>query len=320
MDGDSPIIPLTAASGEGTLFLLLGRCPILVAMDGRAQIVDGHAIAARIRDQACKRLEHLKRSGRTVRVAAVFACEELTASIYVHKQCQRFAEAGIQCSTHELTGKVTEDEILDLVRRLNDDSTVTGIVLALPLPAGLDVRRLQEAILPVKDVEGVHPHNLGLVTVGRRCVGPSTAQAVVEVLESTGVSFQGREAVVVGHSEIVGKPVALALMERLATVTVCHVATRDLAFHTRRAEILVVAVGRAGLITADMVSNGAVVVDVGINRVTGPDGTVRTVGDVAFEDVAKRASWITPVPGGVGPVTVAVLLRNAVAGADPRSR
>jgi methylenetetrahydrofolate dehydrogenase (NADP+)/methenyltetrahydrofolate cyclohydrolase len=176
----------------------------------------------------------------------------------------------------------------------------------------VNVRRVQEAIAPVKDIEGVHPHNLGMLTLGKLRTGPSTAQAVIEIVDAAGIDPRGKEAVVVGHSEIVGKPVALALMERMATVTVCHVATRDLPAHARGAEILVVAVGRPRLITGDMVREGALVIDVGINRVTGADGKSCTVGDVDFAAAAARAGWITPVPGGVGPVTVAVLLRSAV--------
>ena len=278
----------------------------------QAFLLMGKPIAARIRDEACRQLADLARAGRQVRVGVVLASEEPAACMYVGRQCRRFSDAGVICVLQELSGSVTEEEVLGRIATLNEDPAITGIVLALPLPPGLNVKAIQEAIAPGKDVEGVHPHNLGKVALGIRGVGPSTAQAVLEVLESSGVDFRGREAVVVGHSEIVGKPVALGLMERLATVTVCHVATRDLAEHTRWAEILVVAVGRAGLVTADMVRDGAVVVDVGINRVTGADGNARIVGDVDFEEVSRRAGWITPVPGGVGPVTVAVLLRNAV--------
>jgi methylenetetrahydrofolate dehydrogenase (NADP+)/methenyltetrahydrofolate cyclohydrolase len=281
-------------------------------MADRARLIDGGAIGDRIRREAREGIAELKRRGVAVRVAAVLASQEPAAGMYVGRQCRWFTEAGIECLARELTGEVTEARVMAAVAELNEDPRITGIVLALPLPAGISVRRVQESILPVKDVEGVHPHNLGVVLVGRERAGPCTAQAVMEVLEATGEPVRGREAVVVGHSEIVGKPAALALMDRLATVTVCHVATRDLGFHTRRAEILVVAVGKPGLITGDMVRSGAVVIDVGINRVTDAAGKPCTVGDVDFASVVDRAGWITPVPGGVGPVTVAVLLRSAV--------
>jgi len=281
-------------------------------MGSRAQIIDGKAIAERIGREARRRLEALKRSGGRVRVGVVLASGDPAASLYVERQKARFTEAGIECLVGKVEEERGEEGVLALVGEFNRDPGVTGIVVALPLARGVDVRKVQEAISPRKDVEGVHPSNLGKVVLGKRRTGPCTAQAVLEILEHAAVPLEGTEAVVVGHSEIVGKPVALGLMERLATVTVCHVATRELAFHTRRADVLVVAVGKRRLITGDMVKEGAAVVDVGINRVTGEDGRSRTVGDVDFETVAERARWITPVPGGVGPVTVAVLLRSAV--------
>jgi methylenetetrahydrofolate dehydrogenase (NADP+)/methenyltetrahydrofolate cyclohydrolase len=168
----------------------------------------------------------------------------------------------------------------------------------------------------VKDVEGVNPANIGYVIYGHTLIAPCTALAVIELVKSTGVALRGAEAVVVGASEIAGKPIALLLAEQMATVTLCHIATRDLASHTRRADVLVVAVGKPGLIQAEHVREGSVVIDVGINRVTGPDGTKRTVGDVEFETVKELAGWITPVPGGVGPMTVAMLLKNTLRSAE----
>jgi methylenetetrahydrofolate dehydrogenase (NADP+)/methenyltetrahydrofolate cyclohydrolase len=199
---------------------------------------------------------------------------------------------------------------------------VTGIMVTLPLPVRLNTLRIQEGILPMKDVEGVGPFNLGNLILNRSTVGPCTAIAVLEAIRATRAPTEGARAVVVGHSNIVGMPVTLCLLRDLATTTTCHIATRDLAEETRRADILVVAVGKPGLVTADMVKEGAVVVDVGINPVpgsgpyagtTGCEERRRIVGDVAFEEVSKKASWITPVPGGIGPITVAVLIRNVVA-------
>src|SRR4051794_22540181 len=189
-------------------------------------------------------------------------------------------------------------------------------MLHLPLPGHLDATQLQYQIDPVKDVEGVNPANIGYVVYGHTLIAPCTALAVIELIKSTGVTLRGAEAVVVGASEIAGKPIALLLTEEMATVTLCHIATRDLAAHTRRAEILVVAVGKPGLITAEHVREGAVVTDVGSNRVKQPDGTSKTVGDVVFETVEPRAAHITPVPGGVGPMTVAILLRNTLRSAQ----
>lgn len=289
-------------------------------MESDAQVIEGSAIAAAIRRDAVQRLAQVTAHGVPVRVAVVSESSAPAARLYVARQRERFVAAGIACVHRELDGTATEADFLATIDALNDDPTITGIVVAVPLLHGVNVRRVQERIAPAKDIEGVHPHNLGQVTLGHLGTGPCTAQAVLEVLDATGLSVRGREAVVVGHSEIVGKPVALTLVERMATVTVCHAATKDLGAHTRRAEILVVAAGRPGLITADMVREGAVVIDVGMNRVTGEDGTPRMVGDVDFQAVRRRAGWITPVPGGVGPVTVAVLLRSAVLAAEAALR
>jgi methylenetetrahydrofolate dehydrogenase (NADP+)/methenyltetrahydrofolate cyclohydrolase len=210
----------------------------------------------------------------------------------------------------------TQREVKHEIRRLNQDPAVTGIMMHLPLPEHMEAARLQYEIDVVKDVEGVNPANIGYVVYGRTLIAPCTALAVIELIRSTGVKIEGAEAVVVGASEIAGKPIALLLAEQMATVSLCHIATRDVPLHTRRAEILVVAVGKPGLITANHVRDGAVVIDVGINRVTLADGTKKTVGDVAFEEVKEKASHISPVPGGVGPMTVAMLLRNTLRSAE----
>jgi methylenetetrahydrofolate dehydrogenase (NADP+)/methenyltetrahydrofolate cyclohydrolase len=206
--------------------------------------------------------------------------------------------------------------VKDEIRRLNKDRNVTGIMMHLPLPKHLDTQRLQYEIDVVKDVEGVNPANIGYVVYGHTLIAPCTALSVIELIKSTGVAIRGAEAVVVGASEIAGKPISLLLTEQMATVTLCHIATKDLISHTRRAEILVVAVGKAGLIGSDHVREGAIVIDVGINRVTLADGTKKTVGDVDFEAVRAKAAHITPVPGGVGPMTVAMLLKNTIRSAD----
>ena len=221
---------------------------------------------------------------------------------------------GIDYQLCELPDSATAKDLTARLGELNADPTVTGIIVQLPLPEGIDPAKVQLQIDPYKDVEGVNPVNIGMVFEGEPIIAPCTALAVMALVRESGVQIEGAEAVVVGHSRIVGKPVALMLVNELATVTTCHIATRDLASHTRRAEILVVAVGKPGLITADMVKPGAVVIDVGINRIreTGPDGELRRriVGDVDFEGASQVAGAISPVPGGVGSVTTAMLLRN----------
>jgi len=195
---------------------------------------------------------------------------------------------------------------------MNDDPEVLGIILQRPVPDHINVRSLQSAIHPLKDVEGMNPASIGNIVYNDVAMAPCTAAAAVELIRSTGLTMEGLEVVMVGHSEIVGKPAAMMLMAEGATVTVCHHMTRSVAMHSRRADVVVVAVGKAHLIGADMIKPGAVVIDIGINQVQGADGSVSIVGDVDTEAVKEVAGWITPVPGGVGPVTVAILLRNAV--------
>ena len=236
--------------------------------------------------------------------------------LYAQRQGQACENVGITYQLRKLPGDTTPAAAAEVLQSLTADPGVTGIMLHLPLPAQLDATELQYKIDPVKDVEGVNPANIGYVVYGHTLIAPCTALAVIELIESTGVNLRGVEAVVVGASEIAGKPIALLLTQRLATVTLCHIETRDLKSHTRRADVLVVAVGKAGLIGADHVKAGAVVIDVGINRITGADGTKKTVGDVDFEAVREKAGFITPVPGGVGPMTVAMLLRNTLRSAE----
>ena len=218
--------------------------------------------------------------------------------------------SGIEYKLHELDAASTQEQVEEFINKLNADAGVNGIILQMPLPQGVDAKKLQKQIAPAKDIEAMHPENLGKVVFGKPKVGPCTAMAVIELIESSGVDLYGKEAVVVGHSEIVGKPVALMLLEKFATTTVCHIGTGErglLPEHVKRAEILVVAVGKAGIVKGEWVKEGAVVVDVGINRVDD-----KIVGDVEFEEAAKRAAFITPVPGGVGPLTVTMLMRNTV--------
>jgi methylenetetrahydrofolate dehydrogenase (NADP+)/methenyltetrahydrofolate cyclohydrolase len=224
----------------------------------------------------------------------------------------------------QLPAEVNQAEVLQLIARLNQDAAVHGVILQLPLPGNLDASILQCAITPVKDVEGVHPHNLGLLVYGAMLPAPCTALSAFELIRRARPKLYGQEAVIVGHSRIVGRPLAFMLLHELCTVTICHVATQDLAGHTRHADILVSAVGKANLIAGDMVKPGAIVIDIGINHLPVLDENAqpvlnengkpkrKVVGDVVFDEVRERAEAITPVPGGVGPLTVNMLLRNLI--------
>jgi methylenetetrahydrofolate dehydrogenase (NADP+)/methenyltetrahydrofolate cyclohydrolase len=277
----------------------------------RPVIVDGNALAARIKDQTAVQVRDLAGQGVRVTLDAIMVGEGSTGEIYARSQQKHCHGVGIEYRMHAFGADATEAAVRDRIRRLNEDAEVTGILLNLPLPRGMDTPALQYHIDPYKDVEGVNPANIGLLFYDTPIIAPCTALAVMEMLREARCEVRGRSAVVVGQGPIVGKPISLFLLHELATVTCCHVATRDLPARTREAEILVVAVGKPGLITAAHVCEGAVVIDVGINRVTGPDGRSRVVGDVVFEEVAPKCSVITPVPGGIGPVTVAMLLRSA---------
>jgi methylenetetrahydrofolate dehydrogenase (NADP+)/methenyltetrahydrofolate cyclohydrolase len=280
--------------------------------------LDGRALAERIRAREAPRLEALRRQGIHPSLLSIEVGENPSSESYLRGQ-RRGAEAwGIEYRMQRLPASSTEDDVRDALAEAAADARVTGILLQCPLPSGLSARALQHEIPPHKDVEGVHPENLGTVVHGRPRLAPCTAMAVMELVASSGLALQGCEAVVVGHSEIVGKPVALLLLAQDATTTVCHKFTKDLASHTRRADLLVVAVGKARLVTADMVKPGAVVVDVGINAVRDPKDPAKTVivGDVDTAALLAKGCAVSPVPGGVGPVTVAMLLRNTLVAAE----
>lgn len=281
-----------------------------------AQIIDGASLAKQIREQVKARTQEWASHGRSVHLVAVLVGSTAAGELYAQRQKETCATVGINYELITLGADASFDEVAGTIERLNKDVSVTGIMLHLPLPPHLDATVLQHKIDPVKDVEGVNPANIGYVVYGHTLIAPCTALATVELIKSTGVNLRGAEAVVVGASEIAGKPIALLLTEQMATVTLCHIATRDVAAHTRRADIVVVAVGKPGLITADHVRDGAIVIDVGINRIKLADGSTKTVGDVDFEPVARKAAHITPVPGGVGPMTVAILLRNTLRSAE----
>lgn len=280
------------------------------------RLIDGRALAESIRREFAPKVEALTEAGRRPNLVVVAVGDDEAAHSYLRGQRRGAEKWGIAYDVRQLPGDATERMVGATIRELNMDAAVTGIMLAMPLPEGMGARSLQRTIKPSKDVEGVHPENLGGCLYGRYGLLPCTPLAVMALIESSGIDLRGKEAVVVGHSEIVGKPVSLLLLASNATVTVCHIDTRDLAAHTREADVLVVAVGKPGLIHGDMVKEGALVIDVGINAVPDDSGKMRIVGDVDEDSVKPRVSKMTPVPRGVGPVTVAMLMRNTVLAAE----
>lgn len=278
------------------------------------KIIDGKKHAQVVRDEVRHRVTALKDRGWNPRLVSIDIGEIGPVRLFIKNQQKACAEVGIEYENRHYSVDVTQREVLAAIHTLNADPRVTGIILQRPVPSGIDLEELENAMHPSKDVEGMSSANIGNIVYGDSSLGPCTSLASVELLRTTGLNLRGLEVVVVGHSEIVGKPVALLLVEELATVTICHHGTRNLSYHTRQADALIVAVGKPGLITADMIKPGAAVIDIGINQidVTLADGTQvkKTVGDVDFEPVRQVAGWITPVPGGVGPMTVAMLLKN----------
>lgn len=274
------------------------------------RIIDGKALALRIEAEVAREAAALDSMGAAPVLASVQAGRTPAAEIYMRHQARAAERTGIAYRRIELPAEISERQLLRELERIAQDPQVTGLLLQTPLPPHLSARAVRRALDPLKDVEGVHPANLGWLLSDRPGLVPCTAAAALECILSTGVDLRGKEAVVVGHSETVGKPIALLLMERLATVSVCHHATVNLQEHVRRAEILVVAAGQPGLVRGADLREGAIVVDVGINEIE-RDGKRVVVGDVEA-GTENRAAWITPVPGGVGPVTVALLLRNTV--------
>ena len=288
-----------------------------------ARLLDGTALAAEVRaDVARQAAAFAARAGRPPGLRVVLVGEHAASASYVRGKERAAREAGFDAATLRLPETASTDEILVLVAALNADPAVDGILVQLPLPDAVDTPAVVRAVDPAKDVDGFHPVNVGRLWLGERALAPCTPAGIVEMLRRAGIETAGAHAVVVGRSDIVGKPLAGLLLGRGldATVTVCHSRTRDLPALTRQADILVAAIGRAGFVTADMVRPGAVVIDVGINRVDDPsrESGYRLVGDVDFAAVAAVAGAITPVPGGVGPMTIAMLLANTVQAAEAR--
>lgn len=271
-----------------------------------AQIIDGKALAAAVKAEAAAECARLKENGVTPCLAVVLVGEDPASQVYVRGKVNDCAQCGIESREHRLPQTTTQPELLALVARLAADPAVHGILVQLPLPAQIDEQAIINAIPPEKDVDGFSPVNVGRMQLGQDCYLPCTPAGCLRMIESTGTDLCGKNAVVIGRSNIVGKPMALLLLQHNATVTICHSRTKNLEEICRNADILVAAVGRAGFVTGEMVKPGAVVIDVGINR--GADGKLH--GDVDFAAAGEKASFITPVPGGVGPMTRAMLMKN----------
>jgi methylenetetrahydrofolate dehydrogenase (NADP+)/methenyltetrahydrofolate cyclohydrolase len=276
-----------------------------------ASILDGAALAKSLLAQLRAEVRALQQSGLNPGLAAVQVGDSPASRVYVRNKMRACAEVGLQSDTHQLPADCTQDEILATVAKLNADRAVHGIIVQLPLPRGIDTMRVVQSIAIEKDVDGFNWRNLGAIVDAHPQLVPCTPLGVMKLLEQTGIALEGRHAVVIGRSSIVGKPMALLLIAAGATVTVCNSRTPDIARHTRDADIVIVAAGTPRLVTGAMLKRGAVVVDIGINRL--PDG--KLAGDVDYESAREVAGWITPVPGGVGPMTVAMLIGNTVTAA-----
>ncbi len=280
------------------------------------ELLIGKQIAAPIRADVSTRVQALRAKGWVPHLASLQIGDNPAALLYIRNQRRVADELAVDYETRHYPTTITQAEMLAAIRSLNVDPRVTGIILQRPVPSHLDLELLQMAMSPSKDVEGMHPANIGKVVYGDCELGPCTSLASVEMLRATGLTLKGLDVVVVGHSELVGKPIALFLLAELATVSICHHETRNLTHFTRQADAIFVAVGQPGLITGDMVKPGAAVIDIGINQVdevlANGQNSRRTVGDVDFDSVSQVAGWITPVPGGVGPVTLSMLMRNTV--------
>lgn len=285
-----------------------------------AQTIDGRALARSYKEQITRRVGDIRSRGGTVRLDALLVgTEDNAARLYAQNQGRTCAQLGIEYTLHELDSdarKAGYEEIAGRVLLLNTREEVHAVMVHLPLPEGVDPYSIQKLIDPEKDVEGVNPANIGNIVYGRSSLAPCTGLAAVKMVESTGIELRGKVAVVVGASDVVGKPIAAMLMQREATVVSCNKWTPGLPDFTRSADVLISATGVAGLIGPEMVKPGAVVVDVGVSRIPGSDGKMRTVGDVRFDEVREVAGWLSPVPGGVGPMTVAMLLLNVVEAAE----
>ncbi len=285
----------------------------------QAAIIDGQAVAARLRQSVAAAVAALRAAhGFVPGLAAIMVGDDPASQIYVRNKGRACTAAGLASFEHRLTADVSEPTVVELVKRLNDDDRVDGILLQLPLPAAIDPQRVLGAVAPEKDVDGFHPLNVGRLWVREPCLVPCTPQGCLILLETVHADMTGAEAVILGRSQIVGRPLAALLLAADCTVTIAHSKSRDVQAICRRADILIAASGQPAMVEADWIKPGATVIDVGTNRVVGPDGVAKLVGDVDFAGACQVAGAITPVPGGVGPMTIACLLRNTIVAACRR--
>lgn len=276
------------------------------------RLLDGRSLRDQILHGVAGRVQEAARSRRIGRLVSVSIGAHNAASVYARSQATAAAKVGLRFEEQTWPSELTQDECKARLLAMNDDSDVLGVILQRPVPPHVNGRSLASAIHPLKDIEGMNPASIGNIVYNNLALAPCTAAASVELIKATGLQLHGLEVVMVGHSEIVGKPAAFMLMAEGATVTVCHHLTRSVAAHSRRADAVLVAVGKPRFLSADMVKPGAAVIDIGINQITDEDGQTWIVGDVDTDAVKEVASWVTPVPGGVGPVTVAMFMRNAI--------
>jgi methylenetetrahydrofolate dehydrogenase (NADP+)/methenyltetrahydrofolate cyclohydrolase len=278
--------------------------------------INGREVAAQMHARTAEEVASLVAVGWQPRLVSIRVGVDPAVDLYIRNQERAARKVGIEFECRNVSAGISERELRATITSLNTDPRVTGVILQRPVPDHLPIEQLQSAIHPLKDVEGMHPASIGNIVYQNIDLAPCTAMAAVELLKQTRVSLKGLEVTVIGHSEIVGKPIAFLLMAEGATVTVCHHMTREVAIHTRRADAVFVAVGQPGLLKGDMLKPGVVVIDIGINQIEDDSGVSRVVGDCDYATCREVAGWITPVPGGVGPVTVAVLMRNTVIAAE----
>lgn len=281
-----------------------------------ATIMDGKALSLKLKEQMKQRIAQLKQQGINPKLVVVLVGDNSASQVYVRNKHKSCGEVGIESEVITMPEQTTQQELLEVVERLNQDETVDGILVQLPLPKQIDEKTVLRSILPEKDVDGFHPVNVGLLSIGDECFAPATPSGIIAMFQEYGIDIAGKNCVVIGRSNIVGKPMAALLLKNNATVTICHSKTEDLASYTRRADVVVVATGRRHTLTAEMAKEGAVVVDVGMNR----NEQGKLCGDVDYEEVKEKASFITPVPGGVGPMTITELLENTIQAAQRHHR
>ena len=281
-----------------------------------ATIMDGKALSLKLKEQMKQRIAQLKQQGINPKLVVVLVGDNSASQVYVRNKHKSCGEVGIESEVITMPEQTTQQELLEVVERLNQDETVDGILVQLPLPKQIDEKTVLRSILPEKDVDGFQPVNVGLLRIGDECFAPATPSGIIAMFQEYGIDIARKNCVVIGRSNIVGKPMAALLLKNNATVTICHSKTEDLASYTRRADVVIVATGRRHTLTAEMVKEGAVVVDVGMNR----NEQGKLCGDVDYEEVKEKASFITPVPGGVGPMTITELLENTIQAAQRHHR